>query len=159
MYHSDNNIPIWPIRLLFVKMLNYGYIYLISLASDSRTTRDVLNLSVIFHGAIKQCSNFLNGNLDFQCHTPLLGYVDLMRKADLEYDTNYVGTINFTTPTVPFSLANGKQGNCFPHDDVIKWKHFPRYLPFVRGIHRSRWIPHTKASDAELWCFLWSAPE
>ena len=23
-------------------------------------------------------------------------------------------------------------------DDVIKWKHFPRYWPFVRGIHRSR---------------------
>ena len=22
-----------------------------------------------------------------------------------------------------------------------------------------RWIPRTKASDAELWCFLWSAPE
>ena len=26
------------------------------------------------------------------------------------------------------------------HDDVIKWKHFPRYWPFERGIHR--WIPH-----------------
>ena len=29
------------------------------------------------------------------------------------------------------------------HDDVIKWKHFPRYWPFVRGIHR--WpvnLPH-----------------
>ena len=24
------------------------------------------------------------------------------------------------------------------HDDVIKWKHFPRYWPFVRGI---RWSP------------------
>ena len=23
------------------------------------------------------------------------------------------------------------------HDDVIKWTHFPRYCPFVRGIHRS----------------------
>ena len=23
------------------------------------------------------------------------------------------------------------------HDDVIKWKHFQRYWPFVRGIHRS----------------------
>ena len=23
------------------------------------------------------------------------------------------------------------------HDDVIKWKHSPRYWPFVRGIHRS----------------------
>ena len=36
------------------------------------------------------------------------------------------------------------------HDDVIKWKHFPRYWPFARGIHRC---------DSELWCFLWSAPE
>ena len=25
----------------------------------------------------------------------------------------------------------------YVHDDVIKWKHFPRYWPFVRGIHRS----------------------
>ena len=25
----------------------------------------------------------------------------------------------------------------YMHDDVIKWKHFPRYWPFVRGIHRS----------------------
>ena len=26
---------------------------------------------------------------------------------------------------------------CTFHDDVIKWKHFPRNWPFVRGIHRS----------------------
>ena len=26
---------------------------------------------------------------------------------------------------------------CIAHDDVIKWKHFPRCWPFVRGIHRS----------------------
>ena len=25
----------------------------------------------------------------------------------------------------------------FSHDDVIKWKHIPRYWPFVQGIHRS----------------------
>ena len=29
------------------------------------------------------------------------------------------------------------QGSVKYHDDVIKWKHFPRYWPFVRGIHRS----------------------
>ena len=40
------------------------------------------------------------------------------------------------------------------HDDVIKWKRFPRNWSFVRGIHRSRWIPHTKASDAELCGFF-----
>ena len=27
---------------------------------------------------------------------------------------------------------------CGTYDDVIKWKHFPRYWPFVWGIHRSR---------------------
>ena len=27
--------------------------------------------------------------------------------------------------------------NIQSHDDVIKWKHFPRNWPFVRGIHRS----------------------
>ena len=59
----------------------------------------------------------------------------------------------------------GGKNICIPewvsgtHDDVIKWKHFPRYWPFVRGIHWSRWIPRTKASGAELWCFLWSSPE
>ena len=39
------------------------------------------------------------------------------------------------------------------YHDLIKWKHFPRYWPFVRGIHRC--IPLTiKASDAELWPFI-----
>ena len=42
------------------------------------------------------------------------------------------------------------------HGDVIKWKHFPRYWPFVREFTGHRWIPRTKASDAELWCFTWS---
>ena len=42
-------------------------------------------------------------------------------------------------------------------DDVIKWKHFPRYWPFVRGIHRVN--SRTMASDAKLWCFRWCASE
>ena len=41
----------------------------------------------------------------------------------------------------------------FSHDDVNKWKYFPRYWSFVRR------ISHTKASDAEPWCFLWSVAE
>ena len=45
------------------------------------------------------------------------------------------------------------------HDDVIKWKHFPHYWPFVRGIHRSPVNSLTKASDAGLLCILWFAPE
>ena len=44
------------------------------------------------------------------------------------------------------------------HDDVIKKKHFPRYWPFVWGIHRSPVNSPHKGQWAELWCFLWSAP-
>ena len=36
-------------------------------------------------------------------------------------------------------LISAGRGCCRSHDDVSKWKHFPRYWPFVRGIHRS---PH-----------------
>ena len=42
----------------------------------------------------------------------------------------------------------------WPRDGVIKWKHSPRYWPFVREFTGHRWIPRTKASDAEHWCFL-----
>ena len=35
-------------------------------------------------------------------------------------------------------LKPEQNGCCnFVNDDVIKWKYFPRYWPFVRGIHRS----------------------
>ena len=42
----------------------------------------------------------------------------------------------------PFQLVEYNHVKCHatiiaPHDDVIKWKHFPRYWPFVQGIHRS----------------------
>ena len=36
---------------------------------------------------------------------------------------------------------------------------FSTLLAFCEGIHGSPVIPIPKASDAELWCFLWSAPE
>ena len=46
------------------------------------------------------------------------------------------------------------------HDDVIKWKHFPRYLPFLRGIRRSPVNSHHKGQYyTELLCILWSSPE
>ena len=44
-------------------------------------------------------------------------------------------------------------------DDVIKWKHIFRVTdPLYGQFTGHRWIPLTKASDAERWCFLWSAP-
>ena len=44
-------------------------------------------------------------------------------------------------------------------DNGIKWKHFPRYSHLCGEFTSHRWIPRTKASDVELWCFLWFSPE
>ena len=51
-----------------------------------------------------------------------------------------------TGKLVPNGFINGQQliglhvsssiSSTWIHDDVIKWKQFPRYWPFVRGIHR-----------------------
>ena len=45
------------------------------------------------------------------------------------------------------------------HDDVIKCKYFPRYGPFVRGIHRSPVNSPHKGQWRGALCFLWSVPE
>ena len=46
-----------------------------------------------------------------------------------------------TINPITLETATLQQAGCIlafvHHDDVIKWKHFPRYWPFVRGIHRS----------------------
>ena len=63
-----------------------------------------------------------------------------------------------------FQILKRKKGwkwqfKTFYHDGVIKWKLFPRWCAFVGEYTGHWWIPLTKASDMELWCFLWSAPE
>ena len=42
------------------------------------------------------------------------------------------------------------------HDDLIKWKHFRVTGPLCGKFTGHRLIPRTKASDVELWYFLWS---
>ena len=44
------------------------------------------------------------------------------------------------------------------HDDVMKWKHFPRCWPFVRGIHRSPVNSPHKGQWRGALIFRWSAP-
>ena len=57
----------------------------------------------------------------------------------VRYSTGSYTTFTATYCNVDF---RGMLPLCVPYlhsyDDVIKWKHFPRYWPFVWGIHRSR---------------------
>ena len=56
-----------------------------------------------------------------------------------------------------------QQAQCWLIGYVSWWRHqietFFRVTGPLNGEFTGhRWIPHTKASDAELWCLLWSAP-
>ena len=86
-----------------------------------------------------------------QCHpnNPCL-HLHYREQMTSWYDSGY---LDLETST----LRDNRLG--FVHDDVIKWKHSPRYCQLCGEFTGPRWIPHTKASDAELWCFLWSEPE
>ena len=70
-----------------------------------------------------------------------------------------------------FSQRSLKLMHAYLQWDVVPWlripwwRHqmepFPPYEPFALcgEFPVARWIPLTKASDAELWCFLWFTPE
>ena len=45
-------------------------------------------------------------------------------------------------------IENANNDTSLWHDDVTKWKHFPRYWPFVQGIHRSP----VNSPDKGQWC-------
>ena len=49
-----------------------------------------------------------------------------------------------TKDTTYLALVSELWESARKHDDVIKGKHFPRYWPFVWGIHRSPMSPPDK---------------
>ena len=48
----------------------------------------------------------------------------------------FIQLIHWTMSVASWNFRNHKLHHVY-HDDVIKWKYFPRYWPFMRGIHRS----------------------
>ena len=50
---------------------------------------------------------------------------------------NFADIYSLESNLQKFSISYGYGFAPSVHDDVIKWKHFLRYWPFVRGIHRS----------------------
>ena len=155
--HLTNKIKIWKIRL----SLQYFQVFLVKGTDKVRTKLTFWWLSV-FSGAV---------TLDVQKYEILSDLLYKIISVKI-CSWNYKQQSNFDKKCALLCGQNcscwwldiarsqaGYQKAQWWHDDVIKWKHFPRNWPFVRGIHRSRWIHHPKASDAELWCFLWFASQ
>ena len=67
-----------------------------------------------------------------------------MFQKDLTTEINTTGEQNCVR--FEFKMSFGRVSyTVAAHDDVIKWKHFQRYWPFVRGIHRWRGRPVTRS--------------
>ena len=108
--------------------------------------------------------------LNFKCRlqtTTLLSRPHSVKVYSIYHANGHMDGCVKRHPEAPFHLSYLKKVLCRLHvfhlrpacdnDDVINWKHFPRYWTFVRRIHLSPVNSPTKASDAEIWCFLWSA--
>ena len=60
-----------------------------------------------------------------------------------------------STTGLPVRLDKNKLCIRYGHDEVIKWKHFPSYWPFVSGIRRSLVdFPHKGQRRGTLMVFL-----
>ena len=90
------------------------------------------SLMRIQNGTIKQQAiTCTNANSHLFCHMVSLGHSELNQSL-IMMEMYWVPVMySKTGPHEVFSWVSER------HDDVIKWKYFPRYWPFVRGIHRS----------------------
>ena len=61
-------------------------------------------------------------------------FVDMIARVTEIWTSLWLSPCGHRLSVFPMSPSGGRTK---AHDDVIKWKHFPRYWPFVRGIHRS----------------------
>ena len=216
---SDNGLS--PVRRQAIIWTNAGLLLIGPLGrnfSESENLIEILKFSFkkmrlkVSSGKWRPFCLGLNDMTYSQCNGPFRQTCPIrIETADGQHD-ELIGHVQ--------ALYSGDQDT---HDDVTKWKHFPRYPLFVRGtncgawlslictwtngwaINRDaskeagqlyfdsslarratwyftimtssnvnifrvtgnlwgesigrRWIPLTKASDADLWCFLLSAPE
>ena len=97
--------------------------------------REVWLLSVACHFKCRVPHVFFLWNeLKPRIQDRAVGSLELHQPSNIETE-NYLSKILYTSPN-ELTLDNACPV-CILHDDVIKWKHFPRYWSFVRGIHRS----------------------
>ena len=113
---------------------------------------------------MKQCWLTINevlwhsfvGNIDLNIEVPklCLKFTLLKSQPHLPWDSEL-----YVSHRVAEILVYAKQGlsqwektGLMPHDDIMIWKRFPHYCPFVRRIHRSPLDSLTKCQ----WFSVWS---
>ena len=98
-----------------------------------------------------QCNQFHYkpaAEFTYTYHIPLLPYVVHPKLHTVHIMMCLLGFSNGRSRRYPWCMMASSNGNIFRVTGLLCGK-----------FTGHRWIPRTKASDAQLWCFLWSAPE
>ena len=117
------------IKILFLLIFTPWQIFLTCVAANSHTWPASRILLTRFHYVI----NTSNIVLWFDCKGITI-YSNMIYNVLVSYPFIFPWWRHDMKRLPPRMKAHTKPNN---HDDVIKWKQFPRYWPFVRGIHRS----------------------
>ena len=100
----------------------------------------------------------------WHCYHVTSFYTTTVRIDDLSIMRGHPrNTSSLAVNRVYFSIVYSIKYAYGSHDDVIKWKHFPRYWTFVRGIH---WLPVNsphkgqwhKPLSKQSWCWWFETP-
>ena len=143
----------------FVHIHLEGLVELVHIRSVDCVTRTTQNRTIWL---ISPCSlvTVLNYNSSNSHHT-LMSFFITEKTAGIMQICTYTGHwwIYLSVAEVILEEYRYPSKTHHNHDDVIKWKHFPRNCPFVWGIHRSPVNSPHKGQCRGVWCFLWPAPE
>ena len=98
-------------------------------------------------GVPGQCQNAAKNKDDIASDAKRSAWIQCKYRLSIDRDFRYKYNKVFKTrlgwdiKPISWPLRMGlqyqKQSHDTLHDDVIRWNHFPRYWPFVRGIRRS----------------------
>ena len=111
-------------------------LYLIITKSMSGLTVELLVIwdamvFIVMQSALSQ-SLILSKDVELSCRTVYAGLANVIFVAT----SMITGSHSFSGSAAFYKQATEIATSIY-HDEVIKCKHFPRYCPFVRGIHRS----------------------
>ena len=130
---------------------------------DSTNTMTPYDMDYLL-SLLQPCVQEIHVEMDSQCRRPVIQRFDIFFIHSLNEVCEMRHLITTTNPT-PNYFSRG----CSSRDDVSMVANLMmtssngnifRVAGHLCGEFTGpRWIPHTKASDAELWCLFWSASE
>ena len=142
MFPFDDVNALCPLRQVGSCRCQDGKISAVSYLLYQRYCEDVLTISLKTNWFDRKIKHNFQRLFDYQSSFGRISLSYGMKKNDCRS----LARVQFLWSDV-FTVLHRLKHH---HDDAIKWKLFPRYWPFVRGIRRSSVNCPQKASDAEL---------